>query len=458
MENQKLIRLITDSEDTLMDSILQYAIKHDYAQYTSTLAEAWRMSISGLSLAFIDAIKKTGEIPPVDPHITYTKNDVTAFAIHEAKMHRDRGIPSVMFIGLMKYYRQAYLDLIAKSGWSKEEKTAADENINRFFDHTELALIRIWVDRTETETLADLQATTRNVINEKNKYLTVFESISDPIILFDRDNHITDINHCAAEQFLDVRIPGMKYYSNLDTERLREWLNSDVKHFVFLGQDEMIIEKSYGTKSGRRTYQIKLKKMLDVSEKFAWTVVICHDITERLMIENELKEQYSKLEYYAYTDPMTGVRNRRTGLLLLDAELEEMKNGKGPLTVVFLDIDGLKAVNDTYGHDEGDRLIEFIVSLIKASVSESVSISRLGGDEFLLIFPNCEQNEAESVMREITQHIMKYDRRKVKPYRHQFSYGCFQVPRLGRIDANEVLRIVDKEMYLDKSRKRQLQQ
>ena len=176
------------------------------------------------------------------------------------------------------------------------------------------------------------------------------------------------------------------------------------------------------------------------------------------MIENELKEQYSKLEYYAYTDPMTGVRNRRTGLLLLDAELEEMKNGKGPLTVVFLDIDGLKAVNDTYGHDEGDRLIEFIVSLIKASVSESVSISRLGGDEFLLIFPNCEQNEAESVMQGITQHLMKYDRRKVKPYRHQFSYGCFQVPRLGRIDANEVLRIVDKEMYLDKSRKRQLQQ
>ena len=116
MENQKLIRLITDSEDTLMDSILQCAIKHDYAQYTSTLAEAWRMSISGLSLAFIDAIKKTGEIPPVDPHITYTKNDVTAFAIHEAKMHRDRGIPSVMFIGLMKYYRQAYLDLIAKLG------------------------------------------------------------------------------------------------------------------------------------------------------------------------------------------------------------------------------------------------------------------------------------------------------------------------------------------------------
>ena len=102
-------------------------------------------------------------------------------------------------------------------------------------------------------------------------------------------------------------------------------------------------------------------------------------------------------------------------------------------------------------------MIEFIVSAIKSSVSDSVSVSRIGGDEFLLIFPNCTQSEAEDTMRRITERLDEFDRSKLKPYRHQFSYGTFQVPRLGRIDANEVLRIVDKEMYLDKSRKRQLQ-
>ena len=114
----------------------------------------------------------------------------------------------------MKYYQQAYIDLINESDFLTAEKQYFTQYIKRYFDYVELGFILEWNGLSEEKKLQDLQETNRRMTNEKNKYLTIFESNYDPIILMDKDNNIENINSQAAEIFANVTKSGMKYYSS----------------------------------------------------------------------------------------------------------------------------------------------------------------------------------------------------------------------------------------------------
>ena len=451
MEVKAFMNLILCSEAILMGKVLKYAKERDYVKYTSTLTEAWRISISSLSASMIKAIETNGTIPEINADENYVKNEIAEFGVLEAQKHRSRGVTLGMFLGLMKYYQQAYADLIQESALSAEEKQFFLQYIKRYFDHVEIGFIVEWTGLYEEQKLRELQEENRNMTNEKNKYLTIFESMYDPIFLVDRDNHIENINYQAAKDFMDVTISGMKYYSNIETDMKLNWLKQELMEFGRLKKNEILQEKTIETKAGPKTYLVKFKKMLDVSEKFSGTVVIFNDITQRLKIERKLAKQYEKIEYYADTDTMTKVLNRRTGLLRLDKELSLSKSGVITLSISYIDVDGLKAVNDTYGHTEGDHMINRIISTVKSLIRKIDSISRMGGDEFLIIFPDCSEADAEKVMQRGIDKLAEYDKKSKNAYKHSFSYGIMEVPMGCNMNINEVIKIVDQKMYQNKS-------
>ena len=321
MKMEKLKALISDSEEILLDKILKYAKERNYVKYTSTLREAWRLSIAGLSEALIKVINKSSSIPEIGPDDDFAESEIAEFGISEARKHRSRGTTLSMYLGLMKYYHQSYTDLINESNFTREEKEYFIQYIKRFFDHVELGFTEEWAGLSEKKSIEELRKANREMTNEKNKYLTVFESIYDPIILVDKDNNIENINYKAAEIFLGEAIPGVKYYGKADTDKELGWFSEELIKFTGLNKNETLLQKTVQTKSGERTFLIKFKKMLDISEKYSGTVTIFYDITERIKIEKELKIQQEKLEFYAFTDPMTGVSNRRTGFMILEKEL-----------------------------------------------------------------------------------------------------------------------------------------
>lgn len=437
-----------------MEKALNYAKKQNYVKYTSTLKEAWRISIAGLSESLVKVIEKNNSIPEMGPDDDFTKSEIAEFGIIEARKHRSRGVTLGMFLGLMKYYNQAYTDLINESNFSLKEKEYFSQYIKRFFDHIELGFTIEWSGLSEKQKLEELQITNREISNEKNKYLTIFESIYDPIVLVDKNNNIENINYKAAEVFLDKVISGMKYYSNVDIDRQLDWLNKELIKFIHLNRSEIFEEKVIETKSGEKTFLVKFKKMLDVSEKYRGTVIIFHDITERVKIEKELKAHQKKLEFYAFTDPMTGVSNRRTGLMILEKELAFVFRKDTPLSICFVDIDNLKMVNDTYGHAEGDLLINFIVSNIKSSVREIDTISRMGGDEFIIIFPDCRESNAKEILRRICSNLEKHNSLGEKPFKYSFSFGIIEVTRDNLLSANDIIKAADKKMYKHKLSKK----
>ncbi len=439
-----------------MEKILTYAKERNYVKYTSTLKEAWRLSISGLSEALVKVSYKSEAIPELGPDEDFSKNEIAEFGVIEAKKHRSRGISLEMFLGLMKYYQQAYIDLINESNFSDEGKVFFSQYIKRYFDYVELGLVTEWTTLSEKIKLEDLQAQNRDMTNEKNKYLTVFESIYDPIVLVDKNNRIENFNHQAAITFADVNahVSGTKYYSNINTENTLTWLKKEIDHFMSLKKDEISMEKTLTTRLGQKVFIVKFKKMMDISEKYAGTVVTFNDITDRLEFERQLREQNEKLEYYAYTDHMTGVLNRRTGLFSLEKELALMLRTDRVLSVCFIDIDGLKFVNDNFGHNEGDNLINFIVTSIKKRITSKDSISRFGGDEFLIIFPDYSYSDTEALINSVAEELMAYDKKALIAYKHAFSYGIVEVTKDSEHGLDEIIRLADQKMYQNKSFKK----
>lgn len=135
---QKLYDLIAENENWLIKQILYYAKKHKYTMYTSTLEEAWRMSIVGLSASILSALQNTQEVPELTVDHDYYSDPIATFGILEAKRHRKRGVHFKMFLGLMKYYRQSYLDLVNRSVFEKDYKERCRLFIERIFDRIEI--------------------------------------------------------------------------------------------------------------------------------------------------------------------------------------------------------------------------------------------------------------------------------------------------------------------------------
>ena len=210
---KRLSQIIKDSEDWLMSRVLSYAKERGYTLYTSTLVEAWRLSISGLSESILEALAHYPDIPELSPDENLTFDPVARFGIVEAQRHRERGVSLSMFLGLMKYYRQSYLDLLDSQEIPSPEKERYALFINRTFDRVEIGFCTEWAGGDSDRAIQELQVNNRLMTNEKNKYLTIFESIPVPVIIFNAANEVENMNLAAAKFFHGQAIAGSHYYS-----------------------------------------------------------------------------------------------------------------------------------------------------------------------------------------------------------------------------------------------------
>ena len=109
---------------------------------------------------------------------------------------------------------------------------------------------------------------------------------------------------------------------------------------------------------------------------------VTRDISERRIFEEELNR-------LAITDPLTGVWNRRQGEVLLSSDLEEARRYGPPLSLLIIDIDHFKAVNDTFGHQVGDRVLVELTQRLASRLRASDVLARWGGEEFVILMRHC---------------------------------------------------------------------
>lgn len=273
-----LCDIIANNEDWLIDRILSYARRQGYTRYSSTLREAWRLSVHGLSASVLLAMQNGIKDVEFTPEEDFTAHPLAQFGITEAMRHERRGISLPMFLGLLKYYRQGYMDLIERSAPDPSRVKQFCLVLERIFDRIEIGLCAAWHAPPMDDQLFDLQRANRAITNEKNKYLTIFESLHSPVAVTNRKNEITTSNHAWKVLFGGDTIPGADYYA-AEHALPEDWLNSEIDGFVAGDKDETVLEKEVSTDHGKRHLCIRIKRMLDVGDRYSGCVIILDDVT-----------------------------------------------------------------------------------------------------------------------------------------------------------------------------------
>jgi diguanylate cyclase (GGDEF)-like protein len=118
-----------------------------------------------------------------------------------------------------------------------------------------------------------------------------------------------------------------------------------------------------------------------------------------------LGRQADRLASLSETDPLTGLRNARGLLTRLDAELARCRRYRGPLTLLLVDLDGLKDINDAYGHEAGDSAIRSLANVIRAELRTTDAAARWGGDEFAIVAPDTSRAAALALAERIRTSV-----------------------------------------------------
>ena len=175
---------------------------------------------------------------------------------------------------------------------------------------------------------------------------------------------------------------------------------------------------------------------------------------DKIMLEQrlELEEQARKLDFQATTDPLTGVFNRLKFNQELAAWIARSLRYKTPLALVMYDIDHFKSVNDAYGHQAGDQVLVDISRIAAGHIRETDVLARWGGEEFMILAPNCDSRQACRLAEKLRRHIEKSVFGKVGTVTCSFGVAQFQDG-----DTAETLTArADAAMYEAKQRGRNL--
>ena len=157
----------------------------------------------------------------------------------------------------------------------------------------------------------------------------------------------------------------------------------------------------------------------------------------------QLKEKQEILRYYAETDELTGILNRRG----LTEATEEWCRKKQPFTLLYMDLDRFKGVNDTFGHAMGDRLLQEMARRLKHAVGADAVCGRIGGDEFVALKLDPEQEPARIAgVRNMIAPPLVLDGHTLDV---ALSVGCAHFPQEGG-DYDALVKIADERMYADK--------
>ena len=178
---------------------------------------------------------------------------------------------------------------------------------------------------------------------------------------------------------------------------------------------------------------------------------------------DELKKHNKTLKYHAERDGLTGLYNHKTILDLLNARIEEAERHCSPISVIMMDLDNFKEINDQYGHQAGDEVLIRIAGVLQNSIDierkpdsrpgirKYDSAGRYGGDEFFLILPHCGSPQIESVSARILErtraiHFQDYPDMKISA-----SIGVAVIPELkSDVDPGHLVRKADEALYFSK--------
>lgn len=161
----------------------------------------------------------------------------------------------------------------------------------------------------------------------------------------------------------------------------------------------------------------------------------------------KVKKSNEQLHYLAYSDPLTKTHNRRSFFIESEKVLKQAQEDKSSVALVMIDIDNFKQINDKYGHNIGDKVLVAFASMIKDEIGEDDIFGRLGGEEFAVVFPNTELDDANKKVENLRKMVANLEIKLKCGHRLKFtaSFGLNDNSLSHNID--EILKNADELLY-----------
>ena len=263
----------------------------------------------------------------------------------------------------------------------------------------------------------------------------VFERMTDGIIVLDIHDRIIDFNQ-AAQRILPELQPTVA--GQLAAKALAE-------QTTLVAQ---INQESSGTAEvelGGCQFQIQQTLMTDARGNAAGKIITLHDITQ-------IRRLLDQLHNLATRDALTGLYNRRYFTELAELEIERMRRQANTLSVITIDLDHFKRVNDTYGHAAGDVVLQTAASVLKSTIRKIDVPGRLGGEEFWILLPNTPVSAAlivaERLRAKLEQTIIPYESHELKI---TASFGVAGITKVSSNTLADLMRQADQALYSAKA-------
>ena len=196
------------------------------------------------------------------------------------------------------------------------------------------------------------------------------------------------------------------------------------------------------------------RPLFDKNDRVRGGMAIIEDITDRKMANDRLESQLAEIQLLQaelnermLRDPLTGLYNRRYLQETLPREFSRLERIGHPLGMIIMDIDRFKSINDTYGHDAGDILLQAIGKLLLGNIRTEDIACRYGGDEFVIVMPDASlevcQGRAELIRSLFEAMETTYDSKTI---RTTVSMGVAAYPLHGS-NREEILTCADRALY-----------
>lgn len=272
----------------------------------------------------------------------------------------------------------------------------------------------------------------------------VVENLTDGVIVLKPDGQIIDANARALQILsMDRAELGQRRINDIVTTMPMTQLNDRQKASVEITLNDRAFEIS--------------SSLIDISSPGSEIVLVFRDVTLRRENERELRRVKNELETMAHTDALTKLNNRWVFMERLSEEVERVRRHGSTLSVLLFDLDHFKKVNDTHGHEAGDRVLQTVADVATAMKRLTDVAARLGGEEFAILLPETQKDGALHLARRLRASIEQASTRMANGTTLKVT-ACVGVATVTRNskDLEAILKIADAALYQAKENGRNM--
>ncbi|MEI7690208.1 MAG: PAS domain S-box protein [bacterium] len=282
----------------------------------------------------------------------------------------------------------------------------------------------------------------------EEKYRTIFEQSPIAIEVYDQDGKLVNVNPSFLELFGVRKIEEINNFPLFDDPNISDKHKKDLRlgkmiHYEALFDFEKVKKRKLftTTKSGQISVEVLITPTSSSDKSITGYLVQVQDKTERKELEN-------KLVALALRDSLTGLYSRH----YYEEEIARLKESRHfPVSVIYIDIDNLNHVNNTLGHNQGDKILKRASSVIGSDFRTEDNISRVGGDEFVVLIPDTDEKTVIKIVERIKKSLREHNIKIPDPI---LSFSMGYATALTNDQLEKSIQLADKRMYVEKNSKK----